>query len=106
MATENNLSERAGIRIDSFQGVHKGNFVHSQPPLNPNVSQIRMMIAQDFVLYGSFVKKWCSYSYTRRNNQRLGCGILQLSRMAMQSQNFHTKQKTSEGMRQFVKHSG
>ena len=35
--------------------------------LNPNVSQIRMMIAQDFVLYGIFVKKWCSYSYTRRN---------------------------------------
>ncbi len=34
MTAENNLPERARIRIDSFQGVHKGDFVHSQPRLH------------------------------------------------------------------------
>ncbi len=93
------------------------------------------MIAQDFVCCSARSGRhvlWCrgtarrarTYSHTRRNNQPacvvgalapynhgvplagvLGCGILQLSRMAMQSQNFdaryacYSKQKTSEGAR-------
>jgi hypothetical protein len=50
--------------------------------------KIRVMIAQDFVLQGDFVKEWRSYSYARLNEI------------------FIRNQRPARGARQFMKHPG
>jgi len=45
-------------------------------------------LVRRLVIAADFVEERCSYSYTRRNKT------------------LHGKQKTSEGARQFMKHSG